>query len=197
MSSLMNISYDIIQCVNVSLAFDDGTVKKYTIAPGDIVTVTYNYNGERRTETGKVTKIVSDSVNSCCCDANKWIMVIDASAYGGATLTRITINKILDLSIVRKAADFSDITSPTGEYNISNLRLVGNVLQLSVDDGVTWLNVSTLQAVDPGIADDDAKYVEKVKQILPANLRPDVYATMLKSMVALLKQADQEAKTNS
>ena len=89
------------------------------------------------------------------------------------------------------------VTSPTGEYNISNLRLVGNVLQLSVDDGVTWLNVSTLQAVDPGIADDDAKYVEKVKQILPANLRPDVYATMLKSMVALLKQADQEAKTNS
>lgn len=197
MSSLMNISYDVIQCATINLSFDDGTSKKYTIAPGDIINVIYNYNGERRNITGKVTKIVSDSTNSCCCDANKWVMVIDASAYGGTTLTRVVLNKILDISVVRKVADFNEITSPTGEYNISNLRLVGNVLQLSVDNGATWLTVSTLQAVDPGLNEDDSKYIEKVKQILPSNLRPDVYATMLKSMVALLKQADQEANSNT
>lgn len=197
MSSLMNISYDIIQCATVKLDFEDGTSKKIVLTPGDIVNVVYNFNGERRNTTGKITKIVSDSTNSCCCDTNKWVMIIDASAYGGTTLTRVVLNKILDLSVVRKAAEFNEITSPTGEYNISNLRLVGNVLQLSVDDGATWLNVTTMQAVDPDLGEDDSEYIKKVKKILPSSLRPDVYATMLKSMVNLLKQADQEASSNS
>lgn len=193
MSSLMTISYEIIQSARINMGFDDGTIKKLLVSPGDVVNVIYNYNGVRTDLTGKVTKIVSDKQNSCECSCSKWIMVIDASAYGGSTVNRVDLAKILDLTIITKAEDYSEITSPTGEYNISNLRLVGNLVQLSVDNGTTWLNMCALPSVDPGLDESDAVYIEKVKAILPSNLRPDVYASMLKSMVELLKAADAEA----
>lgn len=195
--SLMSISYDIIENMKIVLSSDDGTTKYVFVAPDDIVSVVYNHNGMRTEATGKVIRFTSDTVNKCECSTAKWVMILDASAYGGATSTRVLVDRILDITVVRKAADYNEITSPTGEYNVSNLRLVGNQLQLSVDNGTTWLNVCVLPAIDPELNDDDKKFIEKAKAILPSNLRPDVYSTLLKSIVSLLKQADESAKDNS
>lgn len=194
--SLLSISYDVIENMKIVLSFDDGTTKYVFVSPDDIVNVVYVHNGVREEVTGKVVRFTSDVVNKCECSTNKWIMILDASSYGGSMGTRIIVDKILDISVVRKAVDFNEVTSPSGEYNVSNLRLVGNQLQLSVDNGTTWLNVCVLPAVDPELSDDDAEFIKKAKEILPANLRPDVYSTLLKSIVSLLKQADESSKTN-
>lgn len=198
MSSLMTISYDIITSARINMSFDDGISKKVLVSPGDIVTVIYNHNGERTSVTGKITKIISDTTNNCGCSTTmNWVMALDASSYGGSTINRINLGKILDITLVRSAADYDEITSPTGEYNVSNLRLVGNILQLSVDNGTTWLNVTTLPAVDLDLDESDAIYIEQVKQILPSNLRPDTYAVLLKNMVSLLKTAAKSSEDDS
>ena len=191
MSSLMTSSYEIIQSAKISMSFDDGISKIVLVSPGDIVNVIYNYNGVRTNTTGKVSKIVPDNQNSCECSGKRWFLIIDASAYGGVTVNRIDLTKILDITIIRKAEDYSEVTSPTGETNVSNIRLVGNVLQISVNNGTSWLDACTLPAIEDGISQDDAAYVARVKAILPDSLRPDVYNTLLKNMVAMLKNAEE------
>ena len=189
---LMNISYDIIESAVISLVFDDETVKKVKVNVEDTIRVSFNKNGLRTNIDGIVKRIFIDDrgPHHHCpdpCHKPKWVMIVDGSSYGASALERVELDKILDIDIIKRANDTNIITSPVGDTNITDFRLVGNILQLSVDNGQTWLKVLTLPAEDTTVDPEDKDLVSKVEAILPQSLRPDLKADLTSDIVNLVK----------
>ena len=189
---LMNISYDIIESAVISLIFDDETVKKIKVNVEDTIKVSFNKNGLRTNIDGIVKRIFIDDRGShhhCPdpCHKPKWVMIVDGSSYGASALERVELDKILDIDIVKRANDTNIITSPVGDTNITDFRLVGNILQLSVDNAQTWLKVLTLPDEETTVNPDDQELANKVEAILPVSLRPDLKADLTNDIVNLVK----------
>lgn len=186
---LMNITFDVIQSLMLSLVFDDETVKKTKVSIDDTIRVTHNKNGMRTTVEGVVRRIFVDDhhVQRCSDYKPKWIMIVDGSSYACSALERIEIDKILDIDMIKRAEDNLGISSPVGETNITSMRLVGNIVQLSTDNGQTWLKMLTLPAVDTEVPAEDAELASKVEAILPSALRPDLKAELTTDIINLVK----------
>lgn len=186
---LMNITFDVIQSLMLSLVFDDETVKKTKVSIDDTIRVTHNKNGMRTTVEGVVRRIFVDDhhVQRCPDYKPKWIMIVDGSSYACSALERIEIDKILDIDMIKRAEDNLGISSPVGETNITSMRLVGNIVQLSTDNGQTWLKMLTLPAVDTDVPVEDAELASKVEAILPSALRPDLKAELTTDIINLVK----------
>src|SRR5574344_1405628 len=136
--ALLSNTYSVSHSLTVNLIFEDGTVKKNTITEGDLVTVTYNKDGLRTTVEGIVTRLYPSGTVACtgicnCVCEDQWSIVIDGSSYGFGASIRIAEGKILDMTIEKTAYGNEAVTSPVGDYSVTDLRLVGDVLQLSVD----------------------------------------------------------------
>lgn len=196
---LMNISYDIIESAVISLVFDDETVKKIKVNVDDTIKVSFNKNGIRKNIDGIVKRIFIDdhhhAANHCC--KPKWVMIVDGSSYGTSAVERVELDKILDINIIKRANDTTGITSPVGDSNITDFRLVGNILQLSTDNGQTWLKVITLPNEDTTIDPEDQELANKVEAILPSSLRPDLKADLTDDIINLVKseiEADNKAQ---
>jgi hypothetical protein len=193
--ALLTNTYSVNHSLTISLTFDDGSVKNTKVEVGDIITVVYNKNGVRTTVEGTVTNIYEmEATCNCNCESN-WGMIIDGTSYGYTSTEKVAESKILDLTMVKKAVDSSAITSPTGEYNITDFRLVGDILQLSPDNGTTWLKVLTLPATAVTVASGDEALATAVEAILPADLRPDVAASLETSIITLIKKQTSSSTT--
>lgn len=189
---LMNISYDIIESAVISLIFDDETVKKVKVNVEDTIKVSFNKNGLRTNINGIVKRIFIDDrgrPHHCPdhCHRPKWVMIVDGSSYGASAIERVELDKILDIDIIKRANDTNIITSPVGDTNITDFRLVGNILQLSIDNGQTWLKALTLPDEETTVNPDDQELANKVEAILPASLRPDLKADLTHDIVNLVK----------
>lgn len=193
--ALLTNTYTVNHSLKIVLAFEDASVKTITLEVGDTVTVVYNKNGVRTTVEGVVTRIYSStSTGTCSCTCGDvWNIALDGSKYGYESALRIGEDKILDLDMVKKANSNTAITSPTGDYNVTDFRLYGNILQLSVDNGVTWLAVATLPAVTADTNGASATLVSAVEAIIPANIRPDVASSLETSIIKLVQS---ETKTS-
>ena len=186
---LMNITFDVIQSLMLSLVFDDETVKKTKVNVDDTIRVTHNKNGMRTTVEGVVKRIFVDDhhVERCPNHKPRWIMIVDGSSYASSALERIEVDKILDIDIIKRAEENLGISSPIGDTNITSMRLVGNIVQLSTDNGQTWLKMLTLPAVDTEVPAEDAELAAKVEALLPTSLRPDLKAELTTDIINLVK----------
>lgn len=129
---LMSIDCKAVTSLQVSLRFDDNRIKETTIAVGDVIDAHYHHNGCRKHCNGKVVSI------SCCGNNSKeWYLLVDNSKDFDSDISRINAMSILDVEVIYRAEDVSNIKTPSGCGRIPYLRLYKGRLQFSID-GKVW-----------------------------------------------------------
>lgn len=161
---LLNISCSAVTSISVTLTFDDESVKKRLISIGDIVDITFNYNGVRKST---IAKVLSISANGC--DPRNWVILLDASDDFGAVQYRISPVYILDVEIIKEEATTKYIESPANYSNIVGLKILDGQLYYT-QDRINWypikINVDNIiddeninnnegEVVDPGISNEN------------------------------------------
>lgn len=196
---LISNTYDVIETIRLSLAFDDGSFKRDDITVGDYVDIVYNKNAMRRHIEGKVTKVSADK-NDCICHKTNWYIVVDGVCCGNHTTDKVYVDKILDFNVTSHGGNTDVIVSPLGEHNVGAFRIVGNILQLSTNHGKTWLKVVELPDLNvTADTDEDRELLKRIEAILPKKLRPDRAASLEIRILKLIKEIKAEIanQTNS
>lgn len=150
---LMSTNLNVTQNLKVDLAFDNGQTKSREISVGDLIRVTFNDRGLRKEIEGEVLKIYADPAK----DMSSWYMIVDGSLSFCGQRVQIKPMQILDLDIIQKKNQVFYISSPNDSSHISAIRLMDGVLQVSIDDGYSWItpNVNNQIQEEEGSTGDD------------------------------------------
>jgi len=181
---LLSKSFDIIQSLVLKLVFDDESVKELVISEKDIVNMTYNKNGNRCNVEGRVSRI---NVETNTCQKRGSYIIIDASSTGKSSVEKIDINAIIDCDIVNKYESNNMITTPVGDEAVSAFKLCGNILMLSTDNGRSWMKVCELASTEVIVEEEYQDIADKIANVIPAHLSPDVRAEMIEDLVEVFK----------
>ena len=193
---VLRTTYNTKLSVEVSIIYDDNSVKKYNIAIEDIVKISYMKDGYRRDVEGRVADIrIEDGhaghighIASCeCCINQGCYIIVDSSTNGSSGLDKIDVDTIIAIEIMRKASESSNVTSPIGDYNVKELRIVGNQLQLTLN-GAKWLAVTTLPNLDPVVDPEYQSLADKIAALIPDCARPDHKQEAVEGLVELFKE---------
>lgn len=200
---LIGISHEVIKGVTIRLVFDDGSVKTNTVYVNDTVDIYYSKDGTRRHIEGRVTRVEElpdhaghvGHIASCnnCKNVGCYITV-DGSEESRACVAKIDVDCILDLDVLQHAGENDNITSPKGEYNVTQFRLVGKCLQLSCDFGQHWMVVCTLPDETVIVDPDDQDIADKIAALIPSCANPCQKADLVRALVELF---DQEKDNNT
>lgn len=150
----------IVERVIVDLFFDDNSEKHIEISEKDIVSVSYNDNGYRKTIEGKVTKIVSGknkpTVHPSQCypvsngypiphKTSEGYFIVDGSDVYDNNRVIIYFSNILDCEMIEKYDESLIVKTVSGNGAVQKIRIneETNILEVS-KDGITWIDVSTL-----------------------------------------------------
>ena len=188
---LLSISYDVIESLVIKLVYDNEKVKRLKVECGDYVSATYNKDSRRKTVEGYVKRIYLDNRYYDCNHKNHqhWSMIIDDSMSDNPTqIAKIEVSKILDLDVLRKKSETGFISTPNTSDRVTDLRLVGNTLQLSQDNGDTWVSIIDLPLEQPSIEDCDCNLVNKIKSIIPSNIRADLQKELIEGIAGLVQK---------
>lgn len=170
---LLRNNTKIINKVLVDLYFDDNSEKHVEISEKDIISIAYNDNGYRREIEGKVTRIVPASrimpppdrmyrvepmrIHDSMPNSEAFITVDGSGVYDGKKVN-IYLSHILDCEMIEKYDETLFVkTVPAGQGSVNKIQIKEGKLQVSQDNGVTWINVSDLLGTDniPGYTPDD------------------------------------------
>lgn len=177
---LLRSSARIIEKVLVDLFFDDETEKHIEIAEKDIIKVSYNDGGYKRDVEGKVTKIVSKPSKPpvppmpphICPPVGRIDMrpdfkgegyiIVDGSGVYSGNRVIIYFSHILDCEMIEKY-DENLIVKTVSNGAVNRIRIMEGILQVSLDNGLTFVNVKDLlgkditEEKDTGKTEDDFK----------------------------------------
>jgi hypothetical protein len=203
---LIGTSHELIKGVKIRLVFDDGSVKKDTIYVDDLVDIYYSKDGARRHIEGRVTRVeeIPDHaghighIASCnnCKNTGVYITV-DGSEDSRAYVAKIDVDCILDFTVLEHAGENDCITSPKGEYNVTQFRLVGKCLQLSLDHGQHWMVVCELPDQEVIVDPDDQELADKISALIPSCANPCQRAELVKALVELFdEEKDKDDNTS-
>ena len=191
---LIGVSHEVIKGVTIRLVFDEGTVKTNTVYVDDTVDVYYSKDGTRRHIEGRVTKVEElpnhaghvGHIASCGnCKNTGCYITVDGSEESRACVAKIDVDCILDLDVLQHAGENDCITSPKGEYNVNQFRLVGKCLQLSCDFGQHWMVVCTLPDEQVIVPEEDQDIADKISALIPSCANPCQKAELVKALVDL------------
>jgi hypothetical protein len=134
---LMKIDCSAATSVELHLLFDDNTTKDCVVSKGDLIEVEYNHNGLRKHAEGKVIKISCNGT-----DTKAWYIIVDNSCDFDSVLSRILVDNILDIDIIKKYYANNYIETPADKTGINGLRIFKGRLQYTID-GFNWYFVNT------------------------------------------------------
>ena len=142
---LLNIKCKAISSVRVVLEFDDGSVKDELIAIGDLIDVKYNGNGMRKHIIGRVT-----TISTVGADPKNWYIIVDGSDDFAKNGARFSPASILDVEVLRKDAQDTQVKTPIGQYSCPYLRVVKGRLEYSID-GYEWhrIRINNEDIIEP------------------------------------------------
>lgn len=201
---LLSKSYDIEKVLDLRFTYEDGTVSTCKLHVGDVATIVYNNAGMRDEITGKVSRIEAGThydipkYNHVCqpglvdsCDKNYWYIIVDGSVYNDSNMKKIEVKKIYSCEILKRNESITAVTSPLGDNNITDTRLVGDLFEISQDHGHTWITVARVPKstilVDPELQ----PIVDKIADSIPASINP---AEREKMILAILKTMEEEGQ---
>ena len=191
---LIGVSHEMINGVTINLVFDDGKVKKNTVFVEDIIDVYYAKDGRRRHVEGRVTKIevlpghaghVGHIASCSQCTNEGCYITVDGSEDAKACVVKFDVDCILDLDVIQHSGEVDAITSPRGEYHITQFRLVGKCLQLSLDYGQHWMVVCELPDEQVIVPEEDQSFADKVSAVIPSCANPCQRAELVRAIVQI------------
>ena len=182
---LLSNKCEIIKSIVVKLVFDDESVKERTINVKDLVNVTFNKDGMRRSIEGIVTRIEDEN----CCRHERWYIIVDGSTTGVSKIEKIFTDKILDIEVTRKANQVSSITTPIDSTRVTGMRFVGGVLQIT-QDGTHWISLVKAPEKESDILVDekDQELAAKIARLIPKRVPADRRVEMIEGLVSLYKE---------
>lgn len=186
---LLSIKYDVINSLDIKLAFDDGNTKEEHVSIGDVVDVSYNKNGCKKSMEGIVKQIVTGQDP---CKRQTWYMIVDASNYGRAMLEKIEIGKILDLEVIRKGAGLMTVHTPSNRMKVTDIRMNGSFLQMSPDYGKHWYNVTEIKPTTYDVPDEFQELAARIDSLLPKHMNPGVKSDLVVALVQLFRDVNPE-----
>ena len=162
---VMKLGVECEQMLIVSIEFDDGTVKSEPITKGDYVSVAYNFNGTRRVIDGTVKVIYANPYNGKSSKKDWYIIVANDNpeSIHNHRNEKIAVLNILDIQVITSSRYEKTIKTPSNGTRVTTLRVYHNVLQVSQDNGRTWLNVGAL--TDDFVGDEIDVYNEIQRMI--------------------------------
>lgn len=201
---LLSNSYELEKVLDLRFSYSDGTVTQAKLHVGDVATIRFNNAGVLDEITGKISRIEAGShyetfkYNHVCqpglvdsCDKNYWYIIIDGSSYNDAVMKKIEVSKIVGCEILKRNESVTAVTSPLGNTNITDIRLVGDIFEISLNNGRDWTQVArvpkTTIIVDPELQ----PIVDKISDSIPANIDP---ATREKMIMDILKSMEEEGQ---
>lgn len=197
---LLSTSYDIEKTLVNKFVWDDGTSKETKLEVGDVATFVWNNRGQRDEITGKLVRIEAERhfqarphehcqpgmIDSC--DKNGWFILVDGSMSNQSNMKRIVIRDLLNIEVIKRENFNTTVSSPLGDNNITDFRLVGNILQLSVNHGKTWMKVCTLPKFDFEVEEGLEEVAENIGNAIPEHINPadrnQILVSVLKAMEA-------------
>lgn len=187
---LLKNTCEIIKSLNIKLVFDDESVKNRTIEVGDLVDITFNKDGMRRSIEGTVKKIEDES----CPKKTHWYIIVDGSTSNIARIEKIYTEKILDVEVTRKANQTSSIGSPMDSTRIVSMRLVGGILQVS-QDGIRWTSVVKVPETESEVIvnPEDQELAAKIARLIPKRIPADRRIEMIQNLVDLYNEELSDA----
>lgn len=202
---LLRKSYGVEQTIVGQLSFDDGTVKEYRLSEGDFVTIKWNHAGSVDKITGKISRIeagthYTHSINpnhlhQCdlvdTCDKRFWYIIVDASNYNDSSMKKIEIDKILDVEVLKRDESISAVTSPSGPGNITDMRINGNYLELSMDHQKTWFFLCKIPQTAIEVEPELLPIVEKIAATIPSCVSPSDRDRMIVEILKTMKETGQ------
>lgn len=196
--SLLKISYEAQESLLIKLVFEPEKIKRVKVEVGDYISVMYNKDGRRKTIDGYVGRIYLDNrydhwPDTNCNHNQHWMMLINNSLEKNQCnpIDKVEVSRILDIDVLKRRSDTGYISSPIGEDRVTDLRLIGNTLQLSQDNGETWVKVLDLPVDKPAIEDCECDLVSKIQNLIPQELRADKQTELIEGIAKLL-QAEKD-----
>lgn len=200
----MGSTYTLEKVLDLRFSYSDGTVSQTKLHVGDVATIQYNHAGTLCEITGKISRIEagthyeSPKYNHLCqpglvdsCDKNYWYIIVDASVYNDASMKKIEVKKIIGCEVLKRNESITAVTSPLGNTNITDVRLVGDIFEISMNNGKSWIQVArvpkTTIIVDPELQ----PIVDKIADSIPANIDP---ATKERMIMDILKSMEEEGQ---
>lgn len=190
---VMRVSSEVEQSLNVTITYDDGTVKHKVISVGDYVSVAYNFNGARRIAVGTVSGIHANPASKQT-SRKDWYFIVnnDDPEVGNYGTTKILVVNLIDVEILRMKNQVNPISSPNNSMRVTNMRIKAGYLQVSNNNGRSWKTVGA----DP-LSDIDIPEHQDLHDKLHAMIGSDQYETsddLIRGIEELIKE---EAKKMS
>ena len=136
---VMKVDCAVEQSLVITITQDDNTSKTQVVSIGDTVAVDYNKNGDKKHSTGIVSAIHADPYNAKC-NRKDWYMTVSAdSEFGG--YVKIPVFSILNLEVLHQKRPVNPINTPNDKSRVTDIRCKGGILQISQNNGRSWLNV--------------------------------------------------------
>ena len=171
MASVVNkVSVEAEQTLVISIEYSDGMLKTRTVGTGDYISVAFNKNGMRRCVNGTVTYIKADVYNPKVTKNDWYIVVANDEDSGLAGTVRISVVNIIDIEVLRKKNFTANVTTPNNCSRVTTIRVKANVLQVSCNNGRTWMNVGELY---DGPVGEEINVEDRVRALIGS----DQYAT--------------------
>ncbi len=184
---VMRVSSEVEQSLNVTITYDDGTVKCKVISVGDYVSVAYNFNGARRIAVGTVSGIHANPASKQT-SRKDWYFIVnnDDPEVGNYGTTKILVVNLIDVEILRMKNQVNPISSPNNSMRVTNMRIKAGYLQVSNNNGRSWKTVGA----DP-LSDIDIPEHQDIHDKLHAMIGSDQYETsddLIRGIEELIKE---------
>lgn len=195
---LLKNTCEIIKTLVIKLVFDDESVKTRKVDVDDLISVTFNKDGCRRSIEGIVKKIEDEN----CPKKVHWYMIVDGSTNGISRIEKIYTSNIIDIEVMRKANQTATIGSPMDSSRIVSMRLVGDILQVT-QDGTNWISVVKVPQSESGVIvePEDQELAAKIARLIPKRIPPERRMEMIENLVSLyneeLKKETNKEEDNS
>ncbi len=188
MSTLMKQTCDVEETLVFTLEYDEGQVKTRVITAGDYVSIAYNKNGQRRVVNGVVTTVYATQYAGTVNKKDWYIIVTNDESTGLGATVRIGVWQILDVEVLHAKNFAKNIHTPNNAMRVTDIRIKGNVLQVSNNGGRTWKNVGS--ELTEGPVGEEIDIGDKVRAMIGS----DQYANADEFVVGIVDIINDEVR---
>lgn len=164
MSTLMKQTCDVEETLVFTLEYEEGQVKTRVLSAGDYVSIAYNKNGQRRVINGVITTVYANKYAGSVNKKDWYIIVTNDESSGLSATARIQIWQILDVEVLHAKKFAKEVHTPNNSMRVTDIRIRGNVLQVSNNGGRTWKNVGT--ELSEGPVGNEVTVSDKIKAMI-------------------------------
>ena len=154
----------------IKLSFDDNSQKVKVLDVGDYVIIRYNRDGVAKVVSGTVVLIHCNPYSNVG-NRSDWYILVQSDDDSHVGTVKINPMRILDVEIAHKKNQPNPINTTNNRMRVTDIRLNNGVLQISQNDGRTWMNVRCVLDCEP--VGEELNVQEKLDALIGSDMYAD------------------------